>query len=476
MSAVAPPPQALAAPGALQRGIGVTIPAMRRGLLHGAVLVVVACEGGSYFECADDRECAAQGGEGVCQPAGACSFPDDACPSGQRYGAASEPPLAGECVPTDQGTTFGPDDPSTSTVGSGSAGDLSDTTGDTTFDPCPASWWDCAWAHRQRLTLADPVQGSLTDVPLLVLLVAGRVDHERMQADGEDVRFVAASGAVVPHEIERWDPAGVSSIWINVDALGGAADHVWIYYGNPVAENAQDPAGVWPDPFVGVWHLEDDPIDASPQGNDATAAGTTTVVEGHVGHGRSFGSANARLDVGAPPSATDLFADGGTVSAWIRARSWGGGGFGRIADKDASSTGWLFYVATQGKLRFHVWAGPDTDVIWETVPDVIGLHRWIHVAVTYDTQGSIPQVFVDGLEVALVDPLPPPMVAKVPSDLEIPLTLGNRPANDRRFDGILDEVRLERTTRSAEWIRVQHDTMRDALFDYGPIESWEGGP
>ena len=49
-------------------------------------------------------------------------------------------------------------------------------------------------------------------------------------------------------------------------------------------------------------------------------------------------------------------------------------------------------------------------------------------------------------------------------------------AKKSRFDGVLDEVRLERATRSAEWIRVQHDSMRDALLDYGPIESWESGP
>jgi len=35
---------------------------------------------------------------------------------------------------------------------------------------------------------------------------------------------------------------------------------------------------------------------------------------------------------------------------------------------------------------------------------------------------------------------------------DLPLTIGNRPANDRRFDGVLDEVRIERGIRSPEWI------------------------
>ena len=65
---------------------------MRRGLwLHGTTLAVAAaCQGGSYFVCNDDDDCAGQGAEGVCEPIGACSFPDVECPSGQRYGEASQ--------------------------------------------------------------------------------------------------------------------------------------------------------------------------------------------------------------------------------------------------------------------------------------------------------------------------------------------------------------------------------------------------
>lgn len=456
---------------------------MRRGLLHGAVLAVAAaCQGGSYFVCEADDECVGQGGGGVCEPTGACSFPDDACPSGQRYGAASRPELAGECVGAAGATTGDPEEPPTSSgdaLGSTSDADPTGPVADDTAGACPDEWWDCAWAHRQRLSLVEGTDAPLTGVPVLVLLTAGRVDHERMQADGEDVRFVAASGAVVPYEIERWDPAGVSTLWIHVDALGGAADHVWLYYGNPVAESAEDPASVWPDPFLGVWHLEDDPLDSTGLDNHASTTGTTTVVPGHIGNGRNLGSSSARLDVGPNASLADAFIGGGTISAWFRARSFGGSGFGRIADKEGGpgGAGWLLYAASGGHLRFHTWYGPKANVTWETPAEVIDLHRWVHVTVTFDALGpATPQIFVDGVPIALEDPGDVPAVDMVPSDLDRPLTLGNRPANDRRFDGILDEVRLERTTRSAEWVRVQHDSMRDALLDYGPIESWEGGP
>jgi biopolymer transport protein ExbB len=449
---------------------------MRWGLLHGAVLAVAAaCQGGGYFVCNDDDDCAGQG-EAVCQPTGACSFPDDECPSGQRYGESSQPSLAGECVAAGDGSTGEPEDPSTT---SGTPADSSSDAPppDVTGEACPPDWWDCAWAHRQRLSLRAGIGEPLAEVPVLVLLVAGRVDHELMQADGEDLRFVSSAGSELPYEIERWDPTGVSTIWVGVDVLEGAGEHVWLYYGNPVAEGAEDPAGVWPEPYVGVWHLEGDPLDSTAHAHHATSSGSTAIAEGHIANGRNIIGTSGRLDVETTDSLVDLFAGGATVSAWIRARSFGGSGYGRIVDKEdgAAETGWLFYAASGGLLRFHTWF-VGGNVMWETPGETIELHRWVHVAVTFDALGpALPRVFVDGEEVPLDDPPEVPVEGELPTDVEVPLAFGNRAANDRRFDGILDEIRMERTLRSLEWIRVQHDSMRDALFEYGPIESWGGG-
>lgn len=445
---------------------------MRRALLLGAALaVVVACQGGTYFTCKDDDGCAAQGGVGTCQPTGACSFPDDACASGQRYGDASEPGLAGQCVVLD-GTSTGEPEPDTSTGSTTTAPEPADDTG----EGCPPDWWDCAWAHRHRLSLVAPPAGPLEDVPVLVLLASGRVDHGRMQADGEDVRLVSASGVVLSYEIERWDPAAVSSVWTRVDELGGTADHLWLYYGNPVAEGAQEPAAVWADPYAGVWHLEGEPLDASAHGNHASPAGPTSPVPGHVADGRDILGSNARLDVPMSPSLDDVFASGGTVSAWIRLRSFGGGGFGRIANKDDGTAGWIFYAGTGGRLRFHAGYGGGPTTLWETDDGAVELHRWVHVAVVADLLGAAPPLlYVDGAPVELLEPAAAPVVDVLPTDAKAPLVLGNRVMGDRRLDGILDEVRIETVARDAEWIRVQHDAMRDALLEYGPLESWASG-
>ncbi len=68
------------------------------------------CRSGA-FTCEDASDCTDGDRLGTCQLDGHCSFPDDACGSGQRYGAHAGA-LSGECVPS-AGTT-GVSDGSTS--------------------------------------------------------------------------------------------------------------------------------------------------------------------------------------------------------------------------------------------------------------------------------------------------------------------------------------------------------------------------
>jgi hypothetical protein len=51
------------------------------------------------FRCEAPTDCVdVDGLAGTCEPDGACSFPDEACPSGRRYGEHGEAELAGGCV------------------------------------------------------------------------------------------------------------------------------------------------------------------------------------------------------------------------------------------------------------------------------------------------------------------------------------------------------------------------------------------
>ena len=79
-------------------------PLIRLGLAIAVAGVAAACTGAAAFACQEDSECLQDGAAGMCQPGGFCSFPDDACESGQRFGAHAQDGLAHACVPVEGGT------------------------------------------------------------------------------------------------------------------------------------------------------------------------------------------------------------------------------------------------------------------------------------------------------------------------------------------------------------------------------------
>ncbi len=450
---------------------------MQRVLVYGlaAGLGLAACQNGSFFVCADDSSCVDGSAVGQCEQNGACSFPDDGCPSGRSYGSNGDPALAGSCVEVDGGTTG---DIETTTTDTPPVGTTSTTTdvGETTDGPgddtagaaCPPDWWDCAWLRRQRLSIDVPSGVSETDVPVLVLLTDGRVQQDQIQADAEDLRFVQADGTLAPYEIEHVDPEGVSRIWVRVDEVSASADHLWLYYGNVAAAGVTDSTAVWGDPYVGVWHLEADPaVDATAYGHDAVSSGNVAVAPGQIGNGIDILSSTSRLDVVATEALADIFANGATVSAWIRPRTHGGSGFGRIVQKGSDTLGWRLYIGETGRLRFSLEA---TDEIWTTADDAFALHQWVHVAVTADFGANLgPTLYVDGVEVELESA--GTIAPDLPTDLDAPLAIGNRTAGGRQFAGIIDELHLQTQLRGPQWLALQNASMRDALLTFGDVEA-----
>ncbi len=94
-----------------------------RAVLCACALAAGACKA-TTFTCEDEAQCKDGAAVGVCQPNGFCSFPDDACGSGQRFGAHSGE-LSGRCVPEGEATSSG----------SSGSSDGGPTTTSTTIDP-----------------------------------------------------------------------------------------------------------------------------------------------------------------------------------------------------------------------------------------------------------------------------------------------------------------------------------------------------
>jgi hypothetical protein len=66
----------------------------------GGACALAGCRATGDFSCLENRDCELAGIDGVCEPSGYCSFPDDTCGSGKRYGDFAPSGIGGECVPT----------------------------------------------------------------------------------------------------------------------------------------------------------------------------------------------------------------------------------------------------------------------------------------------------------------------------------------------------------------------------------------
>lgn len=136
--------------------------------------------------------------------------------------------------------------------------------------------------YRKPITIsAEHIDQDLTDFPVLVTLDDPEL-QQRATDDGRDIHFVASDGAtLLSHEIEIWArPTGHLSAWVRLPLITASSDTTfYIVYGDENAAFPRRDPDVWRNDFIAVWHLEEDPAPATPDGiRDSTdnAPGTAT--------------------------------------------------------------------------------------------------------------------------------------------------------------------------------------------------------
>ncbi len=322
-------------------------------------------------------------------------------------------------------------------------------------------WWDVAWARRRQLSLGNAGQSEdLVDFPVLVRLDGTRIDYSRTLPGGADLRFLDADNTPLDFEIETWDPLGDSLVWVRVptvDALSDT-DHIWMYYGNNAALDAQDPVGVWGLDHAAVWHM-DFGTDSSAAGNHATVSGASSVL-GRLGNAWSFDGLDDFLDVPTSPS-LELLGQA-TIEAWVQVANPDLNRAARILSKKttwAANAGYgLEYNPGQNKLTL-LGGGGDFGRVLNLDLD----SQWHHIVAVID--GTSGRMFVDGVERAGNTSVSPLAVGTEP------LRIGRRSGGGDFWFGSLDEVRVSNVARSPSWIAAQYLSMSDLFVTFGDEES-----
>jgi VCBS repeat-containing protein/parallel beta-helix repeat protein len=352
---------------------------------------------------------------------------------------------------------------------------------DTTLSTGVPGWFNNQWTTRQRLTFNNGAGTALTNQAVLVTLDATRIDYSKTLNNGQDLRFVDGDGTLLDYEIESWDESGTSRVWVRIPQIDAASntDFVWMYYGNSGATNVQNSGAVWTNQEA-VLHMNGTPVDSSSNAITVTTSGATAI-SGISASARDFDGVDDNIKLGSSTDLNNIFATGGTISAWINPDGWGENGYGRIADKAAThlangggEAGWGLQVTSAGAILFDHGFGT-TQGEWKTNNGVIALSGgWYQITLVYNagTPTTDPKIFINGVQVAVSEVFTPS--GSMLNDSSLQLTIGNHAvATTRTFDGAIDEFRASRTSVTAAQVLADYQSM---MGTFTTIGSAEAGP
>ena len=344
------------------------------------------------------------------------------------------------------------------------------------------------WLQRIPLTLNNDSADELTDFPVLVLLDASQIDMSVFAPEGRDIRFHAEpihdrlphEMDPLPHEVEYWNPAGVSAVWVRVPRIPADSSdtRIWMYFDNPTAIDRQRPQEVWSNGYAAVWHLNEDgpPYrDSGPNELHGTSnvGGYSAPVrsQGHLyGHAQDFaqGSKSA-IVVRDDPAIQDLGPF--TISYITRVESIPIVG-ARILNKSTLQ----LWVSPGDAPAYEV--NFTSDNLFQSFANPWIVNSWTQFSLGWSGQPSPIDVklFRNGLPFDTVFNSTPPSGERV-SDQAADLIIGNVTFDQetyRPFGGQISSVMISSVVRSPGWIQTTHRAMfNEGVVEFGVPEAVE---
>jgi Concanavalin A-like lectin/glucanases superfamily/Domain of unknown function (DUF2341)/Carbohydrate esterase, sialic acid-specific acetylesterase len=313
------------------------------------------------------------------------------------------------------------------------------------------------WKHSGTLAILTtsegaelPASAKVQDFPLLVRLRKENFDFSQAQPNGEDVRF-SVEGKPLAFQIEAWDAQqGAATIWVRVPLIrGNERQLITVHWGKADAASASDGAAVFNESngYAVVMHLGDpaNPVKDEVGTVSPVDAGTTSS-PGLIGLARRFdkgkGISCGEEIAGLPGGST-----ANTTQAWIRAEqvnstivSWGNEqGQGKV----------VMQLRSPPHLRMDCYFS-SADVTGETR---LPMSEWVHVAHTWSPGNS--RVYVNGQLAGAAERNDAPLDIRLPARMWIGGWYG-----DCQYRGAIDEVRISRVARSADWIRLEYENQK----------------
>jgi Concanavalin A-like lectin/glucanases superfamily/Domain of unknown function (DUF2341)/Carbohydrate esterase, sialic acid-specific acetylesterase len=328
------------------------------------------------------------------------------------------------------------------------------------------------WQHSGNLTILTTPEGAnlspsaeVHDFPLLVRLDRDWFDFGQAKPNGDDIRFSAGNGAPLRYQIDEWDAAkGTASIWVRIPRIrGNERQEITLHWGSANAASESMGAGVFnaDNGYVSVLHMDRvsrDELGAITPGDQGTTAGPGIIGRArHLIRGRGILGGDHITNY---PSGDGSF----TSEAWFRPELAGTTIFywGRYATRLNGNTGDGNEVALNiGAPASLGWASDGPGGVSAATVPVLG--QWNHVAATYENGTS--RIYVNGRLDGIRYHKAAMSIVK-----DIVVSIGGMRGTDFRFVGDIDEVRVSRVARSADWMQLQYENEKPMQSLVGPIQ------
>ena len=315
---------------------------------------------------------------------------------------------------------------------------------------------------------------TLANFPVLVKLsegLAGFRYADFARGDGFDLCFTDANGKLLAHEIDTWNTNGVSSVWVKIPSLT-ASTTIKAHYGcvKPIVPKVES---VWDSDYVGVWHMGEQKLplaDSTGASRDITSADGSGIgygVAGIAGGAVDFGATGAGRCVNADDHANLDGFQKMTIEAWTYQTSRPTGSdkntgiLGKRNSAGSQASYYLYDNGTAQKTSFDVSSsGSSSQAAGNLVPTALNV--WNHQVHTFDGSQSANNAkgYLNG-EYKSSGTANVSQIFAGSAELHI----GSFQSGDtRNFPGRIDEVRISKCVRSADWIKATHDTIANAAF------------
>lgn len=336
------------------------------------------------------------------------------------------------------------------------------------------TWFNTNYLYKKQLIIEHskvsggsdisnfPVLISLTDANLATVAHSGYVQN----ANGYDIIFTDSAEAVqLYHEIESYTASnGTLVFWVNVPVVSASQDTVvYVYFGNSAISTFQSTASsVWDGNYKAVYHLggsSPSVADSTSNANNGTNYGATAIT-GEIDGGAHFDGSSQYV------STNGAYLDGlsaMTAEFWVNLDSLPTNYFRLLGTNVQSGlNGFDIYFNNSSQLGGIF--GDGTAIKYAAFATVTS-GSWIHYVWVYN--GSTVSVYKNGVFVASTS-WAGPLGSSVSA-----LTLG-KSGSSTYMPGILDEVRISQSARSAGWVTTSYNNQNNpsAFFSIGSLQTY----